>query len=157
MSPAGRARAQRVASSSIIALVCGKMEMGLEAKVAGMLIETPPIGFFYLRLHESLRRELEEVWKVALSLEATPEAELPSVLLQVEERCVFLQQIYKYHSVAEDEVLLPSNHACFALYSAGFVCFGAFLLASRPGGVVASGGVSCPGLEGEECHSSIQH
>lgn len=37
-------------------------------------------------------------------LESCGQATLHSQLVLVEERCVFLQKIYKYHSVAEDEV-----------------------------------------------------
>ncbi|GMH35139.1 hypothetical protein BSKO_03007 [Bryopsis sp. KO-2023] len=69
---------------------------------------TPPIGFFYSHLHESIRMELNSIWQTVLALEAAVHENFPEKLSSVEERCVFLQQIYKYHSVAEDEVVYPA-------------------------------------------------
>ncbi|KAF8062684.1 zinc finger protein BRUTUS-like [Scenedesmus sp. PABB004] len=68
----------------------------------------PPINFLYGHLHESIRTELDNLSRWALELEAGSEAELLQRLAHLKERYRFLEQVYKYHSSVEDEVVYPA-------------------------------------------------
>eukprot|EP00879_Flechtneria_rotunda_P008507 GHRR01008912.1.p1 GENE.GHRR01008912.1~~GHRR01008912.1.p1 ORF type:complete len:1552 (+),score=616.00 GHRR01008912.1:172-4827(+) len=67
-----------------------------------------PINFLYGHLHNSIRTELDNLSSWALSLEAGSEQELRHRLLHLRERYHFLEQVYKYHSNVEDEVVYPA-------------------------------------------------
>ncbi|CAD7702179.1 unnamed protein product [Ostreobium quekettii] len=77
------------------------------ARAAPGAAGSPPIRFFYSHLHEAIRAELDAISRLALGLEPDTEG-FGARLAAVEERCRFLEQIYKYHSVAEDEVVYPA-------------------------------------------------
>ncbi|GAX84312.1 hypothetical protein CEUSTIGMA_g11734.t1 [Chlamydomonas eustigma] len=66
----------------------------------------PPISILYLHFHNAIRSALEEVQLDVRSLENLSE---PSTkLLELRERCRFLEQVHLYHSSVEDEVVYPA-------------------------------------------------
>ncbi|WIA20871.1 hypothetical protein OEZ85_005220 [Tetradesmus obliquus] len=67
-----------------------------------------PINFLYGHLHDSIRTELQNLSTWALQLEASSEQDLVHRLLHLKERYHFLEQVYKYHSSVEDEVVYPA-------------------------------------------------
>ena len=76
-----------------------------------------PLLLFYVQLHDAIRRELSSIIGVALSLERISLesggdlSEIESSVLKLKERYKFLEQVYKYHSSIEDEVLYPALDA----------------------------------------------
>lgn len=64
-----------------------------------------PINFLYGHLHNSIRTDLDNLSTWALSLEADNDEDLVHRLLHLKERYHFLEQVYKYHSSVEDEVM----------------------------------------------------
>ena len=64
----------------------------------------PPINFFYLHFHNSIRAELDLLSQSVLLLEPSAEQDLSKLLTHLKQRYQFLEQVYKYHSSVEDEV-----------------------------------------------------
>ncbi|GIL45357.1 hypothetical protein Vafri_2604 [Volvox africanus] len=71
------------------------------------LTRFPPINFIYGHFHNSIRAELSILADRVRSLEVPTEG-VGSMLSDLRERYKFLEQIYKYHSAVEDEVLYPT-------------------------------------------------
>eukprot|EP00889_Picochlorum_renovo_P002701 jgi/Picre1/29731/NNA_005114.t1 len=73
-----------------------------------------PLLVFYSQLHDAIRRELSGLFKTALSLEKESMRQdrrvsaVDSGLKALKERYKFLEELYKYHSSIEDEVLYPA-------------------------------------------------
>lgn len=85
-----------------------------------------PLVVFYVQLHDAIRRELESLKMIALSIEehqmvgrhescsthdveGKDPSEVSSKNIEVlKQRYRFLEQVYKYHSSIEDEVLYPA-------------------------------------------------
>lgn len=65
-----------------------------------------PIHFLYGHLHNSIRTELDNLSNWVLALEADNEQDLQQRLQHLKERYHFLEQVYKYHSSVEDEVMI---------------------------------------------------
>jgi hypothetical protein len=113
-----------------------------------------PINFLYGHLHNSIRTELDNLSQWVLSLEADNEEDLQQRLQHLKERYHFLEQVYKYHSSVEDEVIAQSKLSAPAwrllvLCSCLKPTYAAMLL-------LCAGGVPGTGLQGEECDFSIQ-
>lgn len=73
---------------------------------------SPPINFFYSHFHNAIRFELDALERSVERLEqgSSPEA-LSSLLMDLQTRYYFLNQVYKYHSSVEDEVVYPALDA----------------------------------------------
>ncbi|GIL78726.1 hypothetical protein Vretimale_373 [Volvox reticuliferus] len=67
----------------------------------------PPINFIYGHFHNSIRAELSLLADRVRSLEVPVEG-VGSMLSDLRARYKFLEQVYKYHSAVEDEVLYPT-------------------------------------------------
>ncbi|KIY98471.1 hypothetical protein MNEG_9490 [Monoraphidium neglectum] len=67
-----------------------------------------PVLFLYNHLHDAIRAELDALSSTVLSLDACGEGEEVDALLRLKERYRFLEQVYKYHSAVEDEVVYPA-------------------------------------------------
>lgn len=65
----------------------------------------PPIALFYSRLHDSVRRELDCITDHVRRIDDVGAS--PTELEAIHRKLKFLNQVYSYHSVAEDEVRLP--------------------------------------------------
>lgn len=84
-----------------------------------------PIDFLYEHLHESIRRELDSLGKGVLDLgtsialgrgnESHSRSVAHSQLLALQDRYGFLEQVYKYHSLVEDEASESSHYFSRAL------------------------------------------
>ncbi|EFJ48814.1 hypothetical protein VOLCADRAFT_60154 [Volvox carteri f. nagariensis] len=70
----------------------------------------PPINFIYGHFHNSIRAELHLLADRVRSLEVPAEG-VELMLSDLRERYKFLEQVYKYHSTVEDEVLYPALDA----------------------------------------------
>jgi zinc finger-like protein len=72
----------------------------------------PPINYIYSHLHDSIRAELDTLAAAVLALQqagaSSGGAGLRSELAALQERYRFLEQVYKYHSSVEDEVVYPA-------------------------------------------------
>jgi len=74
-----------------------------------------PLLFFYTRLHDAIRSELDALSELVLKLEGSLSAgdEIEAQLVYLTGRYRFLEQVYKYHSSVEDEV--TAVHGCRTL------------------------------------------
>ena len=66
-----------------------------------------PLSFFYIQLHDAIRRELGHLSQSALVLEKAgigKGKEKEEHVRHLKGRYRFLEQVYKYHSSIEDEV-----------------------------------------------------
>ncbi|MEW5316527.1 MAG: hypothetical protein WDW38_007895 [Sanguina aurantia] len=70
--------------------------------------EQPPIHFFYTHFHDSIRLELDELAVRMRYLETAGEQQLHALLIELTDSYRFLEQVYKYHSSVEDEVVYPA-------------------------------------------------
>ncbi|KAL4436350.1 hypothetical protein ABPG77_009912 [Micractinium sp. CCAP 211/92] len=72
----------------------------------------PPINYIYTHLHDSIRAELDTLAEAVTALQAAGAASggagLGEGLRALRERYHFLEQVYKYHSSVEDEVVYPA-------------------------------------------------
>ncbi|KAF5841828.1 hypothetical protein DUNSADRAFT_10891, partial [Dunaliella salina] len=79
--------------------LCPAMDM---VGAAPCIPQYPPINFFYVHLHDSIRSELELLAALVGNLaEDAP-------LEELQERFKFLGQLNQYHSSVEDEVVYPA-------------------------------------------------
>jgi hypothetical protein len=98
----------------------------------------PPINFFYLHFHNSIRTELDLLSQSVLLLEPSAEQDLSKLLTHLKQRYQFLEQVYKYHSSVEDEVSTLVASSCCV-----------YLTASSAGCVPSVGGQSA------QCHQRL--
>lgn len=68
----------------------------------------PPINFFYSHFHNSIRNELEALATSVLALASAAQEDVHDSLVALKNRYRFLEQVYKYHSSVEDEVVYPA-------------------------------------------------
>lgn len=72
----------------------------------------PPINYIYTHLHDSIRAELDTLAEAVTALQAAGAANggagLGEGLRALRDRYHFLEQVYKYHSSVEDEVVYPA-------------------------------------------------
>ncbi|GBF95645.1 hypothetical protein Rsub_08627 [Raphidocelis subcapitata] len=70
----------------------------------------PPVLFLYNHLHDAIRAELDALSSSVLALDASGggDAGVEAALLRLKARYRFLEQVYKYHSAVEDEVVYPA-------------------------------------------------
>jgi len=66
---------------------------------------SPPIEFFYSRLHDCIRKELNCVHEHLCSIHRDDSLK---ELQEIQQKLKFLSQVYSYHSVAEDEIVYPA-------------------------------------------------
>eukprot|EP00192_Tetraselmis_astigmatica_P000948 CAMPEP_0117679692 /NCGR_PEP_ID=MMETSP0804-20121206/17947_1 /TAXON_ID=1074897 /ORGANISM="Tetraselmis astigmatica, Strain CCMP880" /LENGTH=1249 /DNA_ID=CAMNT_0005489125 /DNA_START=485 /DNA_END=4234 /DNA_ORIENTATION=- len=71
----------------------------------------PPINIIYQHFHDSIRAELSSLAELAKELEHASEVELIEVLQALKQRYKFMEQVYRYHSSVEDEVVYPALDA----------------------------------------------
>lgn len=81
------------------------------APAPGTAAAPPPINFFYSHFHNAIKIELDSLSTSVLLLEQAIGNELVSLLQHLKERYHFLEQVYKYHSSVEDEVVYPALDA----------------------------------------------
>lgn len=67
-----------------------------------------PLVVFYMQLHNAIRRELGGLHVIAMSMEKCQTDSISGNLNVLKWRYTFLEQVYKYHSSIEDEVLYPA-------------------------------------------------
>lgn len=72
---------------------------------------TPPIALFYSRLHDGIRQELVLISEQVLRIDQASDNEAHQLLSDLQSKLKFLEQIYEYHSVAENEVGLKRKNA----------------------------------------------
>ncbi|KAL6749646.1 hypothetical protein V8C86DRAFT_973530 [Haematococcus lacustris] len=75
-----------------------------------MTHQYPPLNYFYSHFHDSIKAELASLVKWVQQLSGDGVAN-ESQLLELRERYKFLEQVYKYHSSVEDEVVYPALDA----------------------------------------------
>lgn len=81
-----------------------------------IIIQHPPIHFFYTHFHDSIRLELDDLAARMRFLETAGEQQLQALLIELTDSYRFLEQVYKYHSSVEDEVnstQIPQWHNMF--------------------------------------------
>lgn len=96
-------------SAAAAAAAAGAAAGGAPADTAPAAPAVHPIHFLYGHLHNSIRTELDNLSSWVLALEAHSELQdLEARLMHLKERYHFLEQVYKYHSSVEDEVVYPA-------------------------------------------------
>ncbi|KAL3136530.1 hypothetical protein ABBQ38_005780 [Trebouxia sp. C0009 RCD-2024] len=68
----------------------------------------PPINFFYSHFHNSIRNELDMLSQSMSELSSASQEKIHGRLTILKNRYRFLEQVYKYHSSVEDEVVYPT-------------------------------------------------
>ncbi|DBB01633.1 hypothetical protein WJX77_010630 [Trebouxia sp. C0004] len=71
----------------------------------------PPINFFYSHFHNSIRNELDTLSHSVSLLTSAAQEDVHESLSALKNRYRFLEQVYKYHSSVEDEVVYPALDA----------------------------------------------
>ncbi|KAA6419094.1 MAG: hypothetical protein FRX49_10834 [Trebouxia sp. A1-2] len=71
----------------------------------------PPINFFYSHFHNSIRNELDALSHSVSVLTSAAQEDVHDSLSALKNRYRFLEQVYKYHSSVEDEVVYPALDA----------------------------------------------
>lgn len=64
-----------------------------------------PINFFYSHFHNAIKNELNILYDIVQTLTQESASSIATILTQLKERYSFLEQVYKYHSDVEDEVI----------------------------------------------------
>jgi zinc finger-like protein len=74
----------------------------------GMPWGYPPINLIYQHFHNSIRAELDALSELAKGLDGAAGAPLQELLQSLRVRYQFMEQVYRYHSSVEDEVVYPA-------------------------------------------------